>query len=137
MTVSRPRLTGVIPEDIHQEEPILNAMHTLQQMSIVAILSLMVAVMPAFMGAGYALWPTEAKLTLMRPLSLAGIFGALAGFVLGLINVLMFAIVKEAPLTSPSILALGAAESLVPLFVAFVSLTLAWLFVAVGLRRTA
>ena len=112
----------------------MDAFHLLQQMSIVAMLSLLIAVVPAVMGAGYALWPTESKLGLMRPLSLASLFAALAGFVGGLINILRFTVVNGLSITSSTPL-VGIAESLVPLFVSFGSLTMAWLLVAFGMRR--
>ena len=111
---------------------------TFQQMGIVAILSLIVAVIPAAMGVAYALRPTEAKLSLMRPISLAGLFGGLSGFVIGMINMLVWVSRQEAP-NSPSMspMLIGAAESLVTLAVSFGSLTIAWLLVALGLRRQA
>jgi hypothetical protein len=109
-------------------------MHVLQQMSLFAMFSLLVGMVPAVMGAGYAMWPSEAKLALMRPLSLAGIFSGLAGCVVGLINLLKGAVVADRPLMSPNGL-VALAESLVPLAVAFASLTAAWLLVAVGMRR--
>ena len=105
-------------------------------MGIVAIFSLIVAVTPAFLGASYAVKPTEAKLALMRPLSLAGLFAAIGGLVAGLINLLRATAVRDVPLASNAQL-MGLAESLVPLFVACGSLTIAWLLVALGLRRTA
>jgi hypothetical protein len=53
--------------------------------------------------------------------------------VLGIMNVLRFYATHDpAP---PRIMALGAAESLVTLFVAFGCLTVAWLCVALGMRR--
>ena len=109
-------------------------MHMLQQMSLFAMLSLLVGMVPAVMGAGYAIWPSESKLALMRPLSLASIFSGLSGCVVGLINALMGVVVEDKPLMSPGGL-VGIAESLVPLLVAFASLTAAWLLVAVGMRR--
>ena len=102
--------------------------------SIVALLSLVVAVLPLGAGAAYVLRPTEQRLALMRPLSLAGIFAAFAGFVSGGIHVLRTIAVNETPVRS-QLLALGLAESLVPLFVAFASLAIAWLCAAIGLRR--
>jgi hypothetical protein len=72
----------------------------------------------------------------MRPLSLAGLFGALAGFVMGVINMLRNSAVSNVPLGSPAQL-MGLAEAFVPLFVAFGSLTVGWLLVALGLRRQA
>ena len=109
-------------------------MHMLQQISLFAMLSLLVGMVPAVMGAGYAMWPSESKLALMRPLSLAGIFSGLAGCVIGLINALRMAAMENIPLASPGPV-IGIAESLVSLLVAFGSLTAAWLLVAVGLRR--
>jgi hypothetical protein len=107
----------------------------LHQMSIVALLSLLVSVVPAVMGAAYAFRPSEARLALMRPLSLAGLFGALCGVTSGVVSALRYAGVEQVPPGSPVFL-IGLAESLVPLFVAFGSLTIGWLLVALGLRRT-
>jgi hypothetical protein len=70
----------------------------------------------------------------MRPVSLAGLFAALTGCVVGLINVLRYVWVEESPLNY-RILAVGTAESLVTLFLAFGSLTVAWLCVALGYSR--
>lgn len=107
-----------------------------QQMGIMALLSLVVAIIPAAMGTLYAVRPSEARLALMRPLSLAGLFGGLGGFTAGLINALHYVSEKNVPLTSGSVL-VGLAESLVPLAVSFASLTVGWLLVALGLRRQA
>ena len=106
----------------------------LRQASIVALLSLIVGLFPLGIGVAYALRPTEQRLALMRPLSLAGIFGALGGLLSGVINILRTIGVSETPVNS-RFLAIGLAEALVPLFVAFACLTVAWLCAAVGLRR--
>ena len=108
--------------------------HLLNQMGVMALFSLLVAVVPTIMGVGYAIWPTESKLALMRPLSLASLFGALAGFVAGLINGIQSVAERDQSITSGAFLA-GVCESLVPLFVSFGSLTVAWLLVALGMRR--
>lgn len=106
----------------------------LRQASIVALLSLIVGLLPLGAGAAYAMRPTEQRLALMRPVSLAGIFAALCGLLSGLVSVLRLIAVSEPPVES-RIVALALAEALVPLFVAFGCLTAAWLGVAVGLRR--
>lgn len=106
-----------------------------QEMGLAAKASLLVGIVPLVMGAGYAIWPSESKLALMRPLSLASIFGGLSGFVIGLINGLRMAAANNIPLTTPAVI-VGFTEAMVPLLVAFGSLTLAWLLVAVGMRRT-
>jgi hypothetical protein len=101
---------------------------------IVALLSLLVTLFPLGAGAAYLIRPTEDRLALMRPVSLAGIFAALSGTMAGFINVLRSVWVNDPPPTT-QVLAVGTAESLVPLFVGFGCLTVAWLCIAVGLRR--
>ena len=64
-------------------------MNALSNASIVALLGMLVGVAPLSMGIVYALWPTEQRLALMRPLSLAAIFAAVSNTVLGLVNVLV------------------------------------------------
>lgn len=106
----------------------------LQGISIVAILSLAIAVAPMFFGAAYAWRPSESKLALMRPMSLAGLFGALAGLAAGVINVLRMASMQDISIGSRVPL-MGFSEGLIPLFVAFGAQTITWLLVALGLRR--
>ena len=105
-----------------------------RQMSVVGKLSLLVTLLPLAAGAGYLARPSEQRLALMRPISLAGIFNGLCGAVLGFMNVLRSYAIHEPP-PPMRIMALGAAESLVTLFVAFGCLTVAWLCVALGMRR--
>jgi hypothetical protein len=106
----------------------------LSHTSVVALLSVVVGVLPVGLGVAYAIHPTENRLALMRPLSLASIFGGLSGSLSGAINVLRNLWVTDSPVET-RILAVGSAEALVPLLVAFGSLTVAWLCAAVGLRR--
>jgi hypothetical protein len=101
--------------------------------SFVALLSLIVAIFLCI-GIAYAIRPTEERLALMRPLSLAGLFGALGGLLSGVISILRMMGVTDKPVDS-RIVAIGLSEALVPLFVAFGCLTVAWLCAAVGLRR--
>lgn len=86
----------------------------------------------------YTVNPTERKLALMRPLSLAGIFAAVCSFSVGTATAL--AGVADGPAVNADgvgrMLA-GLAEACVPLFVAFAFLSVAWLLVAVGMRRVA
>lgn len=104
------------------------------QASIMARLSLVVTLFPLAAGVAYLLRPTEQRLALMRPLSLVGIFNGLTGAALGLINMLRWYATNDPPPTS-RLMAVGAAEALVTLFVAFGCLTVAWLCVALGMRR--
>lgn len=111
-------------------------MGVLSNASLMALLSMAVTLAPLVMGITYAIRPAEGRLALMRPLSLAGIFSALTGCCLGLINVLV-GLERSTSLSDNRLWQVGLAESLVSLFVGFGSLTVAWLCVALGLRRQA
>ncbi len=109
-------------------------MGVLANVSIVALVSMFMGVVPLGMGIVYAIWPSERRLALMRPLSLATIFAALSGSTLGVLNVLRNMGISQTPDFS-RVSAIGLAESLVPIFVGFGCLTAAWLCVALGLWR--
>ena len=70
-------------------------MSMLRQASLFALLSLILGFVPLVMAVVYMIRPTERHLALMRPLSLAGLFAAIAGGVLGFINVLLFVWTRE------------------------------------------
>ena len=110
-------------------------MGMLRQASLFALLTLVLDFVPLVMAVMYVVRPTDRHLALMRPLSLAGLFAAIAGGVLGFINVLRFVGTRELTAETYRVMAIGAAESLVPLLVGFASLTVAWLLVAVGMGR--
>ena len=65
-------------------------MDVIANAGIMALASMFVGVLPLTLGVVYAFWPSEQRLTLMRPLSLATIFAAVAGVALGFINELRF-----------------------------------------------
>ena len=110
-------------------------MDMLRQASLFALLTLVVGLVPLITAVVYVVRPTERHLALMRPLSLAGLFAAMAGGVLGFINVLRFVWTREPTAETYRVMTVGAAESLVILFVGFASLSAAWLLVAVGMGR--
>ena len=101
---------------------------------IFALLTVFIGATPLLMGIAYFVWPTDRNLALMRPVSLAGLFGALCGVMSGFIAILR-GIGVGGGLT-PAV-AIGTAEALVPVFVCFGCLTIAWLLVALGMRRAA
>jgi hypothetical protein len=82
----------------------------------------------------YVIWPTEGKLALLRPFSLAAIFSAVSSAAAGGAAVLR-GLAASGPNPNMSNVMMGWAETLVPIYVAFAFLGLAWLLVAVGLRR--
>jgi hypothetical protein len=110
-------------------------MNMLREASLVALLTLALSFVPLVMALVYVIRPTERSLALMRPLSLAGLFAAITGTVLGFINVLQFAWTRELSAETYRVMSVGVAESLVSMAVGFASLTVAWLLVAVGMGR--
>ena len=104
------------------------------QTSIVAKMGLFLGFAPLVLSVLYAIRPTERRLALMRPLSLAAIFSALCTLLIGAVGVLRGLAATDRPVSLPSAF-LGGAEAIVPMFVTFACLTVAWLAVAVGLRR--
>jgi uncharacterized membrane protein YedE/YeeE len=84
----------------------------------------------------YAIRPTERRLALMRPLSLASIFAALCSFFVGIGNVLEgAAATSEWSISARGHMLMGLSETIIPLFMAFAFLAVAWLLVAVGHQR--
>ena len=105
----------------------------LSQMGPAALVSMAVSVLPIAVAGAYLFGPSERRLALMRPISLAAIFASLSGTALGAINTLRGLWIE--PPRDPRIIALGTAESLVTLYVGFSCLMIAWLLVAAGMRR--
>ena len=109
-------------------------MEVLANAGIMALASMFVGVLPLAMGFVYAIWPSEQRLMLMRPLSLATVFAAVAGTTVGFINELRF-VSRADEIVFSRVVAIGLAESLTPVFVGFGCLTVAWLCVTIGLWR--
>ncbi len=110
----------------------------LRHASIMALLGLLVSVSPLVMGVMFAIRPNEQRLALMRPLSLAGIFAGVSNLFLGAINTLLG--LQSVQSFDPAGLRgifVSLAESTVPSFFAFACLTVAWLCVALGMRKLA
>jgi hypothetical protein len=105
--------------------------------SIVGKLGILIAFAPVVCAVLYAYKPTERRLALMRPLSLAAIFGGLTSFTSGVVAVAS-GIAATGDLSGTwRTMVLGGAETVVALFVTFGALTIAWLLVSLGMRRTA
>jgi hypothetical protein len=101
---------------------------------IAALASMFVGVLPLAMAVVYAIWPTEQRLSLIRPLSIATIFASTAGIALGLMNELRY-ISRTGQVVFSTTIAAGLAEGLAPVFFGFGCLTVAWLCVTIGLSR--
>lgn len=111
-------------------------MDMLRNASIVGKLGALVALAPVVVALAYAIWPTERRLALMRPLSLAAIFGGLTSLTVGLASVLMdVSATGTLTRTGWANVAADAGESIIGLFVACGCLTIAWLLIVLGMRR--
>jgi len=110
----------------------------LGEVSVFAKLTMAVAIVAFGLAVTYVFRPTEQKLALMRPVSLAAIFATLSGLFGGWIAVLGGIAATPAGILPVASLYLGIAESLTVGFVSFGLLAAAWVLVAVGgLRRHA
>jgi hypothetical protein len=100
-----------------------------------AKLTMAIAVLPFGLGVAYAMRPTELKLALMRPVSLAALFAAVAGVLGGWIAILSTVAASADGRVPTSAFYHGVAASLTTGFVCFGLLTAAWLLVATGVLR--
>jgi hypothetical protein len=111
-------------------------MEGFNQDGVVATVVLIVSATPLILGIAFALNPNERWLVLMRPLSLAGIFAVVANTCLGLANAL-HTVVSGSTSDSQAIrlATLQLSEVAVVPFAAFACLTVAWLSIAIGMRK--
>jgi hypothetical protein len=100
-----------------------------------AKLSMLVGLGPLVMAIAYAARPTERRLALVRPLSLVAIFAALCVLLAGIAMTLRGLGSAAPEQVQMGRVYHGLAESLVPPFVNFAVLAVAWLIVAVGMLR--
>jgi hypothetical protein len=111
-------------------------MEGVNQAGLVSTCSLIVSATPLMLGIAFALSPNERWLALMRPLSLAGIFAAVSNTCLGLATALpALAAVNT---SDPQVIRLAAVQlskvAVLP-SAAFACLAIAWLSIAIGMRK--
>ena len=112
-----------------------NLVDLLGQISLFAKLTMAVAIVAFGLAVAYVFRPTEQKLVLMRPVSLAAIFSTVSGLLGGWIVLL-----QAIPATPDGHVPVadfyrGLSESLTVGFVSFGLLAAAWMLVAVGVLR--
>lgn len=111
-------------------------MHGLAGASFASLFGLLICMVPAVAGAWFAFRPSERLLSIMRPLTLGALFSAGCTFVLAIANGFI-AISMMSGLDLPAVRLVGTVfmEGLAPVVASFASLAVAWLFVAIGMRR--
>jgi len=115
-----------------------NLVELFQQLSPFAKLTMAIAVAAFGLAVAYVIRPTEQKLLLMRPISLATIFATISGLLGGWMAVLAgMAATPDGRLTVEGVYRVyrGIGESLTVGFVCFGLLAASWLLVAVGVLR--
>jgi hypothetical protein len=113
----------------------MDPVELLRQANLFALLTLTIDAVPLVAAALYAARPSEARLALMRPLSLAGLFSAAAGTFSGLLHVFRdLASAADTPGLWTRAYG-GVSEALVPMVFGLTCLTVAWLLVAAGMWR--
>jgi len=113
----------------------MNLVEFIPQLTLFAKLTMAVAALAFGLAVTYVFWPTEQKLVLMRPVSLAAIFATVSGLLGGWI-----ALLTSLPWTPDGHLPVadlyrGIGESLTVGFVSFGLLAATWMLVAVGVLR--
>jgi hypothetical protein len=97
---------------------------------------MLICIVPAVAGAGFAFRPSERRLSLMRPLTLGAVFVALGNFALTLANgCKAVSMMKGLDLASVRVAGAVFMEGFAPVVVSFASLAVAWFFVAIGMRK--
>jgi type IV secretory pathway protease TraF len=114
---------------------LVNVVHMLGEISLFAQLTMAVAIGAFSLAVAYVLRPTEQKLVLMRPVSLAVIFTTVSGLLGGWIALLSSIPAPPDGHVPVVVLSRGIGESLVVGFVSFGLLGASWMLVAVGVMR--
>jgi hypothetical protein len=104
-------------------------------MGIVALGTMLTSMLPLIAAVAYVIRPTERRLLLMRPLSIATAFAAISGFASGAAIILRGLAATGGKPEHPGAVLMGLAESWVPVHVAFGFLATAWLLTAAGMMR--
>ena len=114
----------------------MDPIELLRQVSLFGLMTLVIGAVPLIAAAVYAMRPSEARLALMRPFSLAALFSSLAGTINGL-GYVLHGIAASGNLTAASWsrVSAGLSEALVPVVFGLTCLTVAWLLVAAGMWR--
>ena len=109
----------------------------MQQGGLSMWLILVLGLLTLAVAVSFAVTPTERKLSMIRPLSLATVFSVLGGIAADLGATMKALSSSPEYMASPAALLAGIGESMVPGILGFTLLSLAWLVAAAGLRRQA
>ena len=114
---------------------LVNIVHSFGEISLFALLTMAVAIVAFSLAVAYVFRPTEQKLVLMRPVSLAVIFTTVSGVLGGWIALLSSIPAPPDGHVPVAVLMRGVGESFVVGFVCFGLLGASWMLVTVGVLR--
>jgi hypothetical protein len=86
----------------------------------------------------FLLKPTEVKLGIIRPLSVATTFASITGFIVGLaisLTRISWELKEGGSVGNTALFLGGISEALVPAMIGFSLLTVAWIAVSLGMRK--
>ena len=105
--------------------------------SIASLFGILICGLPLLVAVRFALSPSERLLSLMRPLTLGAVFAALSGFALAIANGFSAVSTMQAlDLQSTRIVGAVFMEGVAPVVASLACLAVAWLVVAIGVRRS-
>jgi len=107
----------------------------LGRMGVMALGTMLTALLPLITAVAYFVRPSERRLVLMRPLSLAAAFAAISGFASGAAIILRGLSATGGKLENPGAVLMGFAENWLPVHVTFGCLCASWLLIAAGTMR--
>ena len=107
---------------------------------IIGVLIILLGIVSVGLGISFAMKPSEVKLGLIRPLSIATTYCSIVGVISGLSVVLHNLGEMSKHNTSGNslpyeIIVGGVAESLIPGLIGFSFLTIVWISVSLGMRK--
>lgn len=108
-------------------------MNPLRGVSFAAVLGMMISLTPALAAVCFAIRPSERLLSYVRPLSLAGVFAALCTISLGATNGAIA--LSRQPQFNLEMLLSAISEVFAAAAISFAFLAVAWVCVAIGMRR--
>jgi hypothetical protein len=114
---------------------VINVIHSFLLISLFGKLTTAVAMAAFGVAVSHAVRPSEQKLAMMRPVSLASIFATICGLLGGWIFLLSGIAATPDGHVPVSTMYQGIGESLIVGFVSFGFLAAGWLLVAVGVMR--
>ena len=112
----------------------MDFLEALRQSGLFARLSLLLGFGPLMVATWYLFRPSEWTLALLRPLSLAAIFGGLTGVLAGFIAIFRGMAASGEGFRMNNVY-LGTAEALVPAFFNFGLLAVSWVLITIGMLR--